>query len=109
MKCFRLLAPLVAVVHAAGPARAQPPVWGGYQQNAQHTGISTVASAEMQTIRWSTAVDLAPQYSGNSLLAHYGSPLVTANNTVIVPVKTGAADGFELRAFNGSNGALKWT
>ena len=26
------------------------------------------------TIRWSTPVDLAPQYSGGDLFIHYGSP-----------------------------------
>ena len=31
----------------------------------------------LQAIRWSTPVDLAPQLSGNDLLAHYGSPLVS--------------------------------
>jgi hypothetical protein len=91
-------------------AKAQPPAWGGYQQNPQHTGISTYMSNEMQQIAWSTAVDLNPQYtSSGALLAHYGSPLITAANTVIVPVKTGATDGFMIRAFNGADGSLLWS
>ncbi|HBJ85177.1 MAG TPA: hypothetical protein DDZ88_15155 [Verrucomicrobiales bacterium] len=53
--------------------------------------------------------DLAPQYSGTSLLAHYGSPVITRQNTVIHPVKTGAADGFRIEARDGVTGALKWT
>ena len=35
--------------------------------------------------------------------------MVTAGNTIIVPVKTGATDGFELRAFNGANGSPLYT
>src|SRR6185369_11758639 len=42
-------------------------------------------------------------------LIHYGAPLITAANTVLVPVKTGAAGGFQVSAFNGANGATKYT
>ncbi len=63
----------------------------------------------MNTIRWQTPVDLDPQYSGSELLIHYGSPVVAANNTVIVPVKTGAFDGFQINGLNGSTGAPLWT
>ena len=80
------------------------PVWGGYAHDPQHTGISTIASQALQTIRWSTPVDLAPQYSGSDLLIHYGSPLVTANNTVLVPVKTSANGNFRVEAHNGETG-----
>ena len=89
-------------------ARAGP-IWSDYAGDAQHTAISSVASQRLQTIRWQTPVDLAPQYSGNDLLIHYGSPLVTAANTVVIPVKTGATNGFEVDARSGSNGALRWS
>lgn len=94
-----LLAPAVA--------RAQV-LWSGYAGNAQHTANSTVASQSLQQIIWSTKVDLDPQYSGTNLLVHYGSPLITMANTVIVPVKTGATDGFRVEAHSGTNGALIW-
>ncbi len=84
--------------------------WDGYAGNAQHTALSTVASQPLDAIRWETPVDLDPQFTaGGDLLIHYGSPVITAQNTVIVPVKTGASGGFELQAFNGSNGSPLWT
>src|SRR5262245_22950245 len=81
-------------------------VWEGYALGPQHTALSTVASQPLNAIRWQTPVDLQPQYSGDDLLIHYGSPAVTAANTVIVPVKTGAAGGFEVNAYNGGTGEL---
>src|SRR5690349_1694058 len=58
--------------------------WAGYGHDAQHTALSSIASQPLQRIKWSTPVDLNPQYSGNDLLIHYGSPLITPANTVIV-------------------------
>jgi FG-GAP-like repeat len=83
--------------------------WPGYALNPQHTAQSAVASQDLQVIRWRTPVDLNPQYSGNDLLIHYGSPLITPSNTVIVPVKTGASGGFEVEALQGSDGSVLWT
>jgi Ca2+-binding RTX toxin-like protein len=83
--------------------------WSGYALNAQHTAESPAASQALQAIRWQTPVDLNPQYSGNDLLIHYGSPLVTPANTVIVPVKTGATNGFEIEGLNAVNGSVLWT
>jgi hypothetical protein len=83
--------------------------WSGYARDAQHTAISAVASQSLDLVGWQTPVDLNPQYSGGDLLIHYGSPLVTPSNTVIVPVKTGATGGFRLDAHNGQDGTLVWT
>ena len=83
--------------------------WQGYARDPQHTALSTVASQPLGSILWQTPVDLDPQYSGSDLLIHYGSPLITAANTVIVPVKTGATGGFEVQSRSGSSGALNWT
>lgn len=88
---------------------AQAPTWGMYNGNAQHTGVSTVPMQQMNLIRWSTPVDLNPVYNNNDLLIHYGTPLATAANTIIVPVKTGATDGFKVEGLSGVNGAVKWT
>lgn len=81
----------------------------GFGRDAQHTALSTVAAQPLQRIVWQTPVDLQPQFSGNDLLIHYGSPIVTPANTVIVPVKTGATDGFEVQGRSGSDGTLLWT
>ncbi len=40
------------------------------------------------------------------LYIHYGSPLVTAANTVLVPVRTSASNTFEVDAHSGATGAL---
>ena len=90
-------------------AHAQP-VWAGYAGDAQHTALSSIASQSLDSIHWQTPVDLDPQLTpSGELLIHYGSPVITQNNTVIVPVKTGATDGFQLSAFNGATGASLWT
>jgi len=83
--------------------------WSGYAHDAQHDGISSVPSQPLTHILWHTPVDLNPQYSGSDLLIHYGSPLITRSNTVIVPVKTGATGGFEVEALVGATGATNWT
>lgn len=83
-------------------------LWGGFAGDSHHTATSTVASQALNRIRWQTSVDLNPQYSGTNLLIHYGSPLVTTSNTVIVPVKTGATGGFCVEARSGTDGSLLW-
>jgi hypothetical protein len=87
---------------------AQPPSWGNYNGNPQHTGVSTTPLQDLSVIKWSTPVDLQPNYSGNDLLIHYGSPLATANNTIVVPVKTGLTDGFQVEGRRGFDGSVKW-
>jgi hypothetical protein len=60
-------------------------------------------------VLWQAPVDLAPQYAGGQyLLAHYGSPVISAANTVMVPVKTTAQGTFRFEAHNGANGQLMW-
>src|SRR5579875_2794974 len=101
--------PVPAGVEALENRRLLSGSWGSYAGNPQHTALSPVPSQSLDRIAWQTPVDLNPQYSGNDLLIHYGSPLVTPANTVIVPVKTGATGGFEVRAFSGSTGTAEWT
>jgi hypothetical protein len=91
-----------------------PPVngsaWFGYGHDAQHTAQSAIASQDLARVTWSSKVDLAPQYTqGGALLTHYGSPVVTTRNTVVIPVKTGASGGYRVEGRNGANGALIWS
>src|SRR5262249_30910274 len=83
--------------------------WNGFARDAQHTALSTVASQPLDTIRWQTPVDLNPQFRGSHLLIHYGSPMATAAGTIVIPVKTGATDGFRLEAHSGFDGSLIWS
>jgi hypothetical protein len=90
------------------PAQSIRFPWSGYGHESQHDAITSVASQPLNRILWHTPVDLNPQYSGSELLIHYGSPLITRSNTVIVPVKTGATGGFEVEALAGATGATNW-
>ncbi len=83
--------------------------WAGYGHDAQHTAISPTAAQPLNGIHWSTPVDLNPTATSGDLYIHYGSAAVTAANTVLVPVKTGVTDGFQIQAFSGSSGALLYT
>src|SRR5579885_1658386 len=83
--------------------------WSGYAHSAQHGAAAAAASQPLKRILWSTPVDLNPVDSDGDLLIHYGSPLVTRSNTVIVPVKTGATNGVVIMAFAGATGATNWT
>ncbi len=101
------------VVPQPPPGPPVPPVigpaWSGFGRDAQHTSLGTAATQDLNRIAWQMPVDLAPPYtSGGALLAHYGSPVVTTRNTVLVPVKTGTGGGFRVEARAGANGARLW-
>lgn len=130
-RALRLLSltPLMAAVAACGggggdaggptpvpPAPVPPapgvagPAWWGFGRDAQHSALGAIATQDLNRIAWSTPLDLAPQYQpSGALLIHYGSPVVTSMNTVIVPVKTGATNGFRFEARSGGNGGLIWS
>jgi hypothetical protein len=98
---------LVLLVLTFAAPRAEA-AWSMHAGNAQHTAQASVPTQPLQEIHWQMPVDLKPQYSGTNLLIHYGSPLVTDGNTVIVPVKVGVADTFRVEARNGTYGQLLW-
>src|SRR3982751_2831475 len=80
--------------------------WTTLGGNAQHTGLSATAAQPLQNIHWSTPVDATTPTAG---IVHYGSPLATSANTVLVPVKTSVDNAFRLDARAGGNGALIWS
>jgi hypothetical protein len=77
-----------------------------HSHDEQHTALSTVQSQPLDTIHWHVPVDLHPP--DGEIFIHYGSPLVTQANTVVVPVKTGA-NSFRVEGINGATGARLWT
>lgn len=105
---FRVVA---CVLMSAAGVRAQSIriPWSDYAHDGQHSALSPVASQPLHRIVWQTSVDLSvPTNNTGELFIHYGSPLITRSNTVIVPVKTTAAGGFRVEAHVGTNGVLKW-
>ena len=105
-------APVITVPRGRGTTAlwTRSPSWNGFAGDDQHTAQSRTASEPLRRIHWRTPVDLKPQYSQTGeLFIHYGSPLVTAGNTVIVPVKTGDTGGFRVEGRDGADGTLKWS
>ncbi len=100
---------VAVAIFAGASSGASAQSWPTYGHDAQHSADASVASVLPGAIRWKTPVDLDPQYSGSILYTHYGSPMITSKNTVLVPVKTQAYGGFEVRAIVGSTGNLLWT
>jgi hypothetical protein len=108
MHSFAALLALTLIGLIPTEARAQG--WSAYGRDPQHSSLGAAASVLPQAVKWNTPVDLQPQYAGGGdLLIHYGSPMITRLNTVIVPVKTGATDGFRIEAHRGSDGVLLWS
>ena len=100
--------PLIVLVRANSGSPVNAPDQASsvpsFAGNAQHTATYQPAAQNLNIIQWSTTIDL----NNTGALAHYGSPLITSANTVLVPVKTAPNDGFQVNAFDGS-GAAKYT
>jgi len=84
---------------------AQTGDWLTHSHDEQHSALSTVQSQPLDAIHWHVPVDLHPPQG--EILIHYGSPLITAANTAIVPVKTGT-NSFRVEAINGATGKRLW-
>jgi len=102
----RLAFLVVSLFACAAIAGAQTGAWLTHSHDEQHSALSTVEAQPLSTIHWHTPVDLDPPQG--EILIHYGSPLVTAANTVVVPVKTGS-NSFRVEAHNGVTGKRIWT
>ena len=99
--------PVLAGVWIYAQALSIP--WSSYGHDPQHTGQSAAASQPYDRIKWSTPVDNVLANTSGTLFIHYGSPLVTAANSVIVPLRTNASNVFQLDVRNGDNGTLKYS
>jgi len=92
---------------AMSSAQSGTPWWACYACDPMHHANSPAATQSLDRVLWSRPVDLAPQYAnGDELLIHYGSPIITHNNVIIWPTKTGATDGFRIEAHDATTG--KW-
>jgi hypothetical protein len=94
----------IALVACAAGRGASAQQWSGYGSDPQHSADSDVAAQSLQTIHWSTTIDAL--YGGE--FAHYGSPMSTADNTIVVPERNGAG-GWQVQGINGANGSVLWT
>ncbi len=83
--------------------------WAGFAANAQHTAVARKRPQPLRRIRWRAKVDLAPVYVLGTLPIHYGSPMITAANTVLVPTRVSAKAGFEVVAYSGASGVRRWS
>jgi hypothetical protein len=98
----------VLALTGAAYAGGGTPEWRGYGGDEQHNAQTTVPAQSLKKIHWKTPVDLHPDYQDGELLIHYASVMMTASNTVIVPVKTGLTSGFRVEAHDGTTGSLIW-
>lgn len=83
--------------------------WAGFAGNAQHTAIAREPPQPFKRIRWRARVDLAPVLVHGALPIHYGSPMITAANTVLVSTRVSAKAGFRVVAYSGTSGVRRWS
>jgi hypothetical protein len=83
--------------------------WAGFAGNAQHTAVARTPAQPFDRIRWRASVDLTPNLFGTALLIHYGSPMITAANTVLVPTRVSDKAGYRVVAYSGRSGARRWS
>ena len=90
-------------------ASAQNSTFAG---NAQHTNLYTAPAQHINHTIWQTPID----DTNSGAFAHYGEPLISAGNTVIVPVldnpsypSTPTPNAVHINAFGGADGQFKFT
>src|SRR5437660_12418082 len=95
-------APALLMILAAScgvTAHAQPATFAG---NAQHTALYSAPAQHLNVVRWRTAINL----DNPGAAAHYGAPLVTASNTLVVRAQI--RHGLQVSVFEGATGRLKY-
>jgi hypothetical protein len=86
------------------PAQLADKPWSGYAHDPQHSGVSAYPAQPLNNIHWCTPVDTVLENTSGPLYIHYGTPVVTAANTVLVPQRTSANNTYQINAFNGGSG-----
>jgi hypothetical protein len=107
--CRKASGPVVPAPQGPPAPGLSGPAWPGFARDAQHSAVSAIATQDLNRISWAAPLDLVPQQTDGELLIHYGSPVITAFNTVVMPVKTGPAGDFRVEARSGINGGLIWS
>jgi hypothetical protein len=108
---------VLAALAAGGPVTPPPvtttgPAWYGYARDAQHSDLSPtlaqggVTAQNLGQIAWEVNIDTNVD---NTVPIHYGSPMITPGNTVLVAVKTQIGGGFVMQAHSAAKGALLWS
>ena len=88
------------------------PAWYGYAHDAQHSDLMPtlanggVTAQNLGQISWEVPIDTAID---TTTAIHYGSPMITPANTVLIAVKTQTDGGFQMQARSASSGALVWS
>ncbi len=84
--------------------------WNNFGGNAQHTDVAQVAAQPINQLLWQVPLDMDPWGA-----VHYGDPVFTANNVVVVPIKVtwdgnnqGVTNFFEV-GINDVTGAVLWS
>jgi hypothetical protein len=85
------------------------PAWWGFGRDAQHSATGMGSAQDLDRIVWRKRVDLFPPYQGGALSIHYGSPVITDENTVLLPIRADNSGHFRIEARSGGNGALIWS
>lgn len=106
-------AALAVTALVCGETSAQ--TWHGLGGSAQHTAQTLAPAAALDRIIWSTPIDTNQTLSNGELLAHYGSMMLTYQNTIVLPVKTtrmtssGLVDSYIVEGHVAKTGALLWS
>ncbi len=100
---------VVATSLLASSGEAQAQGWPSYAHDPQHTCLAVAGSLLPQKIRWSATVDLSINSNSGTIYIHYGTPVITRMNTVLVPVKTTSGGNYQVQAIPGATGKPIWT
>lgn len=95
---------LLLVSAVSLPAQSLTTPWSGYGHDPQHSGVSASASQALTHIHWCTPVDTVLENTSGPLYIHYGTPVITAANTVLVPQRISSGNTYQINAFSGGSG-----